>query len=686
MFGQPRPGEQGDGAGRHAASPAAWLAATALLAAGSYAAARYVGLGPRPGPWAYWPINGLLLAILYRRPYREWPALAGVAAVAQTLTIYLIRGDLAGGATPLAAVAEVVQAGLAAWTLRRLASPEGPLARPRDLAWFVVLPVCAVPLVATPVAALALAAGLDLPVWAAWPPLFAGNSLSMLLFAPLLLPLPAREGRSERAGEGVACLAVVLLVSAVVFGGGGRWVQYVALPYAMFPLLAWAAVRCGPRWTSVAVVVLTTVACWCTARGYGPFAHPSAPYGQGVLQLQAYLAFAAFTALLLSAQTEHRRLAFEELTIQNAIREAFVESSAAAIVLRDVEGRHVMVNRAAEVVYGVPRERLVGRGCDALPAEDRAVADANDRRVLERGEPLVFEETLRREGGDRILVVNRFPVRDHTGAVRYLGMLARDVTAERELAGRLQRAQRVEILGQLAAGLAHDLNNLLTVMLGNASLLRASPGVTRDDAEAAGEIAEAGTRAARLTGRLLTLGRTSAAPRSPVDVDGALRELEPLLQALARGSVDLTVRPGAPGARVLADVVEIEQVVLNLVSNARAAIAGEGRIEVETALEAHAELGMAAPAGAPAERWLRLRVRDTGAGMDEATQARLFEPFFTTRAETQGTGIGLYTTSVLVREMGGTIRVESRPGAGTTFEVLLPCTGAGTPSPPSPPA
>ncbi|HET6764576.1 MAG TPA: MASE1 domain-containing protein, partial [Longimicrobiaceae bacterium] len=540
------------------ASPLAWLLATALLAAGSYVAARYVALGPLPGPWAYWPINGLLLGILYRRPYREWPALALVAAAAQTLAIYRIRGDLAGGATPLAALAEVAQVALAAWTLRRVASVEGPLGRPRDLAWFVVLPVCLVPLVITPVAAFLLAAGLGLPMEATWPPLFVGNSLSMLLFGPLALPLPAvgepTARRSERAGEGVACLLLVLLMALVVFGGGGggHWAQYVALPYAMFPLLAWAAVRCGPRWTSLAVVVLTTVACWCTARGYGPFALGTGPSGHDVLQLQAYLAFAAFTSLLLSAQSEHRRRAFQELAIQHAIREAFFESSSAMIVLRDTRGRHVLVNRAAEAVYGVPREALLGDGSHALPPEDLAIADANDQRVLERGEPLVFEETLARPEGDHRLMVTRFPVRDHAGVVRYLGMVGRDVTLERELADRLQRAQRVEILGQLAAGLAHDLNNLLTVMVGNAALLRASADMAPEDAEALAEISSAGTRAARLTGRLMALGRSSAAPRAPVDVDGALRELQPLLQALARGSVDLVVRLGAPGAHVLA--------------------------------------------------------------------------------------------------------------------------------------
>jgi signal transduction histidine kinase len=207
------------------------------------------------------------------------------------------------------------------------------------------------------------------------------------------------------------------------------------------------------------------------------------------------------------------------------------------------------------------------------------------------------------------------------------------------------------------------------VVVGNAGLLRLD-AYSAEDAESLDELLQAAQRASRLTGRLLAMGRRNAAARAPLSVDAALGEMEPLLHALVRGGVDLALRPGAGAARVLADATEIEQVVLNLVSNARDAIGGAGRIEVETDEADAATAG--APEGATAARWVRLRVRDTGVGMDGATLARLFEPFFTTKQGSAGTGLGLYTTSVLVRQMGGAIRATSKPGQGSTFEVVLP--------------
>jgi PAS domain S-box-containing protein len=642
-----------------------------------------VGLGPAPGPWALWPINGLLLGIFYRRPSREWLAIGVAATVAQTLTIYLVRGDVAAGATPFGAASDVVQAALAAWVLRRSGLKEGPWCGPREMALFVVVAVCAIPLLVTPVSGLALAAGLGLPMDVTWRPLFAGNSLSMLLFAPLLLPNPDRGPHPVQPGrrvETAVCQIAVLLVALATFHGAQHWLQYVAFPYAMFPLLAWSALRCGPRWTAAAIAVLSVVAAWCTARGLGPFATPTVPLDHQVLQLQAYLALVALTALLLSSATAQRQSAFAQLALQNAVQQAFFESSTALILLKDLDGRYVLVNRAAEAAHGVTRAEMIGRrAADVMDAADARLVALHDRKVLERGEPLAFEETLTLAGQRRQYMVTRFPVRDHGGAVRYLGMIGRDDTVERDLADRLQRAQRVEILGQLAAGLAHDLNNLLTVMVGNAGLVATGGGVGPDDLELLGEMRDAGDRATRLTGRLLSLGRATAAPRRPVDVDETMRGLEPLLQALTRGNVDLSLRLGAPGECVLTDPIEIEQVVLNLVSNARAAIEGEGAITVSTRVVGRGDVGAEAAAGSGAQRWLRLSVEDTGGGMDEATLSRLFQPFFTTRAGQKGTGLGLYTTSLLVRQMGGAIAVASRQGEGATFTIDLPCTDAMVP-------
>ncbi len=265
-------------------------------------------------------------------------------------------------------------------------------------------------------------------------------------------------------------------------------------------------------------------------------------------------------------------------------------------------------------------------------------------------------------GVPRHFVTTRFPVRDPEGAIRFLGAFARENTVERELGERLQRVQRVEVLGQLAAGMAHDLNNLLTVVMSNVGMLREREQPAADR-EMLTEVQEASTRAARLTSRLLALGRARAPEPVPVVVDDVLVTLEPMLHLLVRGGIDLHLELGSAGMQVMADPIGVEQVVLNLVSNARDAIRGEGRITLRTTLVRGAS-------------WLRLEVTDSGAGMDTATRARLFEPFFTTKGETKGTGLGLYTTSLLVRQAGGTVDAASAPGQGTTFVVELPVRGA----------
>lgn len=647
-----------------------WAVIAALLAAGSYLVARYIGAGPPGGPWAYWPIHGLLCGVLFRRPMREWGYIVSAAVIAQVLTIFVVRGDLAGGATPLGAVSGGVQAMLGAWILRQKCRSGSPLESPNVLTWFVVVGVAFVPLVISPLSATAFAFGLGLPFRAAWGPLFVGNSLSMLVFAPLTMqrwsPPTGLRIWLANAFESMACLATLIIVAVAAFTSGTFWLQYVALPYAVFPVLAWSALRCGPRWTAVSIVTLATIASWSTSRGYGPFVAPTFTPASSVFQLETYVALVAFTGLLLSALTEQRRRAFVQTAMDEAIRSSFFESSTAAILLKDVQGRYLMVNSAAERAYQVPRERLLGHSpADFLDADSAATIAAHDARTLDAGEPLQFEETLRLGDRTRYFLMTRFPVRDLNGVVRYLGTIGRDETVERELSARLQRAQRVELVGQMAAGLAHDINNLLTVLLGNAEVLRAQHDRSADEQEILQEMTDAGARATGLTARLMSLGRTPQIVRRAVVVDAMLQELRPMLHALLRGRIQLTLQLNTGGAAVMTDPTAVEQIVLNLVANARDAIPGDGRITIVS------ELGGSADA-----RTIDLRISDSGVGMDAATRARIFEPFFTTKAASAGTGLGLYTVSLLVQQAGGSVVVQSAPGEGTIFTVNFPITPA----------
>jgi hypothetical protein len=231
----------------------------------------------------------------------------------------------------------------------------------------------------------------------------------------------------------------------------------------------------------------------------------------------------------------------------------------------------------------------------------------------------------------------------------------RDVTARRRAEAERLRAQRFEALGRLAAGVAHDFNNLLAVMLGAVELsVDAIPAddPLRDDLAAA---ATAARRGRSLTRQLLTFARREPSRPQPVDVNQLVRNMQELLRRVAgpRVQLDLALAP-EPGV-VVADPAQAEQALLNLVTNAREAMPGGGRVVIETAR---------------ADGDVRVTVRDTGVGIAPEVRPQLFEPFFTTKPE--GTGLGLATVYGVVTGAGGRVEVESEPGRGAAFHLLLP--------------
>jgi nitrogen-specific signal transduction histidine kinase/CheY-like chemotaxis protein len=251
--------------------------------------------------------------------------------------------------------------------------------------------------------------------------------------------------------------------------------------------------------------------------------------------------------------------------------------------------------------------------------------------------------------------------------------IARDVTARRaqeqrmrEMESRLEHSQRLEAIGRLAGTVAHDFNNFLTVVIGNAQLLHSELPDTRAQ-ELANGIVQAGERAASLTRQLLTFSRKQEMRLEALELDEVVQGFVPMLQALTASRARLTVVPGARAQQVRADRTQLEQVLLNLVVNARDAISGAGCIEIRTRVERTVEEAVGSH--------LVLSVSDDGSGMDAATRAHIFEPFFTTKAEGVGTGLGLATVFGIVRQSGGFLRVESRPGEGSCFEVFLPQAG-----------
>ncbi len=264
--------------------------------------------------------------------------------------------------------------------------------------------------------------------------------------------------------------------------------------------------------------------------------------------------------------------------------------------------------------------------------------------------------------------------------------VALDDNRERaQLREALRQAQRMEAAGRLAGGMAHDFKNLLTVVTGYCELLlgRLPPG---DPARAqVAEIHKAGERAVALTRQLLAFSRRQPVEPRPLDLNEAIAGLEPMLARVAGDDITVEVRPAAGLGAVRADPGQIEQVLVNLVDNARDAMPRGGRITVATA---NAELGEEEVRRRPDVRtgpYVVLELSDTGSGMDAATRSRLFEPFFTTKEKGRGTGLGLFSVLAIVQQGGGHVEVLSEPGNGSSFRILLPrCEAAAAAPAPAP--
>ncbi len=265
--------------------------------------------------------------------------------------------------------------------------------------------------------------------------------------------------------------------------------------------------------------------------------------------------------------------------------------------------------------------------------------------------------------------------RSSDGSTNSYSVISRDISAMRETQKALRetgeqlfQAQRLESLGRLAGGIAHDFNNLLTIIMGHASVLEPAMKDSRYR-EGITAIASAAARAADLTRQLLAFGRKQVLSKGVVDVKEVVRGAERLLQRLIGGRIELIIRLSEDPQIVISDAAQLEQVLVNLILNARDAMPRGGVATIETSIVSGDE---ESENGTAPREYVRVSVSDTGIGMDEHTMTRVFEPFFTTKGSGNGTGLGLATAHGFIRQSGGSITVSSKPGAGSTFIILLP--------------
>ena len=456
-----------------------------------------------------------------------------------------------------------------------------------------------------------------------------------------------------------------------------------AVGHALHAVMAYVSIIDGPAkhhvgneaagwsWTSATWDVMTAsvgVYYWTLRRSYGVL------LGEGAIYVDPW------RQERLDAAAARERAATDLADTQRATLATVVEHSDDAIVGLTPEGLITAWNHGAEKLLGYTAEEMLGESAAALADEAGLDQQQDVFARIRDGERLSYEaRRLRKDGTAVDLALTVTPIADRTGTVIGISVIARDITAAKEaterrraIEERTHQAQRMESLGKLAGGVAHDFNNILAIA---ANYTDFAIEETADRPQVHADLTQARhalDRAGNLTRQLLTFTRGDATQPQDIDLHASIGEAHAMLERTIGEHIDLIAKPGAHPLTVHADPGQLQQVLLNLAINARDAMPGGGTLvlEANTATLDGSEVHMQPPL--PTGDYARLVVSDTGHGMSADTAARIFEPFYTTKAHGKGTGLGLATVYGIVTEAGGSINVYSEIDVGTTFRIYLP--------------
>ena len=363
-----------------------------------------------------------------------------------------------------------------------------------------------------------------------------------------------------------------------------------------------------------------------------------------------------------------------ELEAENRLREQaqLLDAARDAIQVHDLQKRILYWNRGAERLYGWTAAETVGHPGPEVVEGETSAFNAAWEAVLRDGEWKGELEKVDRGGRKRVVEARWTLIRDAEGKPQRVLSIATDVTERRDLERQLIRVQRVESIGTLAGGIAHDLNNVLTPILMSANLLQHA---VRDpeEAELVAAISSSAQRGADMITQLLSFARGVEGQHVPFSPSLVLRDVRKIVADTFPRSIEMIVdvEEGLPA--VVGDATQLHQVLLNLCVNARDAMPHGGTLSIAARLE-DARAGWNEPGGAASPAYVVLEVQDTGTGMEPAVMEKIFDPFFTTKDVGKGTGLGLATSLSIVQRHGGFIRVASRKGEGSRFTVYLPAT------------
>jgi signal transduction histidine kinase len=493
----------------------------------------------------------------------------------------------------------------------------------------------------------------------------SGAALTPVLLTPSK-PAPTRRRKLLSVEFLAICLLYAVALSNAFLHVG---IEFGSLPPAVatLPFLAWASLRFGVRGFSIVAAMLISAVVSSTLVAVGPFLVFDADNMQRGQRAWIYLASIVGPAMIFPVGLAERAAAEERERGAHAQLEAILEGSGDLIAAVD---RHLVIialNPAWRdgfhdltgvlATSGMRMDDLLVR---ALP-HDATESIAYWRRAL-NGEHFTVIRELGDIGGRREEFENTYgPVRDGKGELVGASQVVRNVTHRRKRETEEAENRRLESVGRLAGGVAHDFNNLMTAVIGYTELVQSTLPANDPRRDDLAQIERAAVRAGELTQQLLAFARRRFVEPKIVDIGILVEGFTRLLAPLLGRSVLLTVRTEPDLRRVRIDPTQFEQILMNLAVNARDAMPGGGRLEIETANDVRS-----------GQRGVRLSVRDSGSGMSAETQARVWEPFFTTKPLGQGTGLGLPTVHGIVHQAGGEIALETEIGAGTSFHVFLP--------------
>jgi len=355
---------------------------------------------------------------------------------------------------------------------------------------------------------------------------------------------------------------------------------------------------------------------------------------------------------------------------------ALLESASQAIVGVDRAGRIVLANRRADEIFGYSREELLGQRIEMLVPDSRRAHHVHDRddyfahpRIRPMGSGI--DLAARRKDGTEFPVEVSLSYVEADGGLYAIAFVS-DISQRKHLEEQLLHAQKMEAVGRLAGGVAHDFNNMLTVISGYNRMILDELSAMDPLRGYAEEVLKAADRAGALTNQLLAFSRRQILRPRVIGVNTVLGQTEKMLRRLIGEDVELVLRLDPAAGNIKADPLHVEQAIVNLAVNSRDAMPLGGRLTIETENvhldENYARTHMGVSPG----EFVMIAVSDTGHGMDAETRRRIFEPFFTTKEKGKGTGLGLATVYGMIKQTGGDIWVYSEPGKGTTFKLYFP--------------